>query len=62
MYTEIRRSTGRDFPDDFGLEEISEPDKDFFEAWRVMNMIALYELTRRGTASYFPTLGIFLRI
>ena len=28
MYTEIRRSMGRDFPDDFGLEEISEPDKD----------------------------------
>ena len=28
MCTEIRHSMGRDFPDDFGLEEISEPDKD----------------------------------
>ena len=27
MYTGIRRSMGRDFPDNFGLEEISEPDK-----------------------------------
>ena len=27
MYTEIRCSMGRDFPDDFGLEEISKPNK-----------------------------------
>ena len=27
MYTNIRRSLGRDFPDEFGREEISEPDK-----------------------------------
>ena len=61
MYTEIRRSMGRDFPDDFGLEEISEPDKDL----RSMESDE-YDRFKKPRAEehhcIFPTLGITPRM